>query len=128
VRLGCMVSVESTKQDFTTSHGMSLAGECYLGISHERYLWRVHVTGRDPGVECLCGMKPQDGGAILAWGTRCLVERGIGSPLMKTSCSVTLRTDMFCGPGLRNLRPTRPYHGNRTDVRPTSVVPLLLGG
>jgi hypothetical protein len=40
----------------------------------------------------------------LAWGTECPVERGIGSPLVKTSCLVTLRTDMFCGPGLR-----KPY-------------------
>jgi hypothetical protein len=47
-----------------TSLGTSLAGGCYLGIPHERYLWQVHVIGRDPGVECLCGMKPRDGGAI----------------------------------------------------------------
>jgi hypothetical protein len=65
-----------------------------LGIPHERYIWQVHVIGRDPRVECLCGMKPQDGGAILAWGTGCPVERGIGSPLVKTSCSVMLRTSM----------------------------------
>jgi hypothetical protein len=58
VRLGCVVRVESTEQDFMTSRGTSLAGECYLGISHKRYLWRVLVTGRDPGVECLYGMKP----------------------------------------------------------------------
>jgi hypothetical protein len=47
-----------------TSLGTSLAGGCYLGIPHKRYLWQVHVTGRDPRVECLCGMKPRDGGAV----------------------------------------------------------------
>jgi hypothetical protein len=36
---------------------------------------------------------------------------------------------MLCGPGLRkSLRPTRPYHGNGTDIRLASAVPLLLGG
>jgi hypothetical protein len=36
---------------------------------------------------------------------------------------------MLCGLGLRkSLRPTRPYHGNGTDVRLASAVPLLLGG
>jgi hypothetical protein len=64
VRLGCVVRVESTEQDSTTSLGTSLAGKCYLGISHERYLWWAHVTGRDPRVECLCGMKPREGGAV----------------------------------------------------------------
>jgi len=33
-----------------TSLGTSLAGGCYLGVHHERYLWRVYVTGRGPGV------------------------------------------------------------------------------
>ena len=28
--------VESTEQEYTTSHGTSHAGKCYLGISHER--------------------------------------------------------------------------------------------
>jgi hypothetical protein len=128
VRHGCVMRVELTEQDPTTSLGVSLAGGFYLGIPHERYLWRVQVIGRDPRVECLCGMKPRDGGAVLARGTGCPVRQGLGSPLMKTSCSVILRTDMFCGPGLRNLRPTHPYHGNGTDVRPASMVPLLLGG
>jgi hypothetical protein len=64
VRLGCVVRVELTEQDSTTSLRTSLAGGCYLGIPHERYLWRVHVIGRDPGVECLCGTKPQSGGAV----------------------------------------------------------------
>jgi hypothetical protein len=55
VRCGCVVRVESIEQDPTTSLGMSLAGGCYLGVPHERYLWWVHVTGRDPRVECLYG-------------------------------------------------------------------------
>jgi hypothetical protein len=63
-----VVRVESIGQDLTTSHWTSLAGGCDLGIPYERYLWRVHVRGGDPGVECLCGMKPQDGGAVEAWG------------------------------------------------------------
>jgi hypothetical protein len=53
-----VVRVESTEQDSTMSLGMSLDGGCHLGVPHVRYLWRVHVTGRDPGVECLCGTKP----------------------------------------------------------------------
>ena len=54
----------------TTSLETSLAGECYLGVLHERYLWRVHVTGRGPGVECLRGTKHRDGRCCLAWGSR----------------------------------------------------------
>jgi hypothetical protein len=94
MRLGCVVRVESTEQDSTMSLGTSLVRGCYLGVPHERYLWRVHVIGRDPEVECLCGMKPRDGGAVLLWGTRCSIKQGIGSPLMKTSYSVSLRTGM----------------------------------
>ena len=54
----------------TTSLGTSLVGGCYLGVLHERYLGRVHVTGKDPGVECLRGMKRWDGRCCLAWGNR----------------------------------------------------------
>jgi hypothetical protein len=78
MRLGCVVRVKSTEQDSTMSLGTSLVGGCYLGVPHERYLWWVHVTGRGPGVECLCGMKPEMGGAVLARGIGCPVERGIG--------------------------------------------------
>jgi hypothetical protein len=78
----------------TTSLGTSLAGGCYLGVPHKRYLWRVHVIRRDPGVECLYGTKPWDRGVVLAWGTGCPIEWGIGSPLVKTSYLVTLRTGM----------------------------------
>jgi hypothetical protein len=59
-------------------------------------------------VECLRGTKPRMGAAILAWGTGCPVEPAIGSPLEKMSYLVTLRTDMFCGLGLRKpYTPTR---------------------
>ena len=54
----------------TTSLGTSLAGGRYLGVLHERYLWRVHVTGRGPGVECLRGTKRRDGRCCLARGNR----------------------------------------------------------
>ena len=54
----------------TTSLGTSLAGERYLGVLHERYLWRVYVTGRGPGVECLRGTKHRDGRCCLARGSR----------------------------------------------------------
>jgi hypothetical protein len=54
------------------------------------------------------GRSPGMGGAILAWGTECPIERAIGSPLDKILCFVTLRTDMFYGPGLRKpYMPTR---------------------
>jgi hypothetical protein len=43
------------------SRGQVLPRGCYLGVPHVRYLWRVHVTGRDPGVECLRGTKLCDG-------------------------------------------------------------------
>jgi hypothetical protein len=36
------------------------------GATYERYLWQVHVRRGDPGVECLCGMKPRDGGVVKA--------------------------------------------------------------
>jgi len=52
------------------SLGTSLAGERYLGVLHERYLRRVHVTGRGLGVECLRGTKHQDGRCYLARGNR----------------------------------------------------------
>jgi hypothetical protein len=52
----------------TMSLGTSLAGGCYLGIPHERYLWRVHVIGRGPGVECLRGTKPRDGRCYFSMG------------------------------------------------------------
>jgi len=41
---------------------------CDLGIPYERYLWQVHVRRGDPGVECLCGIKPWEEGVIEAWG------------------------------------------------------------
>jgi hypothetical protein len=59
--LGCVVRVESTEQDLRRVGRTSLAGGCYLGVRHVRCLWRVHVTGRGLGVECLRGMKPRDG-------------------------------------------------------------------
>jgi hypothetical protein len=74
VRLGCVVRVESTEQDSTMSLGDESCRGCYLGILHERYLWRVHVIGRGPKVECLCGMKPRTRGAVLAWGAGCPVK------------------------------------------------------
>jgi hypothetical protein len=50
---------------------------------------------------------------MMAWSAGCSVERTNGWPFEKISCLVTLRTDMFYGPGLRkSLCPTRPYHGN----------------
>jgi hypothetical protein len=70
MRLGCAVRVESTEQDSTTSLGTSLAGGCYLGVPHERYLWWVHVTRRGPGVECLRGTKPWDGRCYFSTGHR----------------------------------------------------------
>jgi hypothetical protein len=42
VRFGCVVRVESTRQDSMMSHWMSLARGCDLGIPYERYLWQVH--------------------------------------------------------------------------------------
>jgi hypothetical protein len=41
--------------------GQVLPRGCYLGVPHERYLWRVHVTERGPGVECLRRTKLRDG-------------------------------------------------------------------
>jgi hypothetical protein len=94
VRLGYVVRVESIEQDIQRVLGRVLLGDTTWAFPHERYLWRVLVIGRHLGVECLYGMKPRDGGAILAWGTGCPVERGIGSVLVKVSCSTALRTDM----------------------------------
>jgi hypothetical protein len=65
----------------TTSLGTSLAGGCYLGVPHERYLWRVHVTGRGPGVECLRRMKPRDGRCCDGTGCRVSRRAGNGNPL-----------------------------------------------
>jgi hypothetical protein len=39
---------------------------------------------------------------VTAWGTGCFIERTTRWPFEKISCLVTLRTDMLCGPGLRN--------------------------
>jgi hypothetical protein len=47
-------------------------------------------------VECLCGMKPRDGGAIEA--------RGVGWPLEKMSCLVLQRTGMSRELDYRTLR------------------------
>jgi hypothetical protein len=74
------------------SLGTSLARGCYLGISprevpmvgacdRERSRGRVSLWDEALGWRC-----------YLAWGTGCPIERGIGSPLVKMSCSVTLRT------------------------------------
>jgi hypothetical protein len=41
------------------------------------------------------GRSPGMGGAILARGAECPVEQGHRLPLVKISCLVTLRTDMF---------------------------------
>ena len=71
--LGCVVRVESIRQDSTMSLWMSFARGYNLGIPYERYLWRVYVRREGPRVECLCGMKPWDGGVIKA--------RGVGYPL-----------------------------------------------
>jgi hypothetical protein len=71
-------------------------------------------------VECLCGMKPWDGGAIEA--------RGIGWPLEKMSCLVPLRTGMSREPDHRTLRTHHSLlNGRGTVTRPTMTVPLLLG-
>ena len=43
MHFGCVVRVESIGQDLRTSHWMSLARGCNLGIPYEWYLWRVHV-------------------------------------------------------------------------------------
>jgi hypothetical protein len=77
-----------------TSLGTSLAGGCYLGISPREVL-----------VASACDRERSRGGVsfwdkalgwrcYLAWGTRCPIEQGINSPLMKTSYAVTLRTGM----------------------------------
>jgi hypothetical protein len=80
VSLGCVVRVESTEQDLRRVGKTSHAGGCYLGIIHVRCLWREHVTGRGLGVECLRGMKPGMGGAVMARGVGCSVERKTVSP------------------------------------------------
>ena len=68
MRFECVVRVESIEQDSTMSLWMSFARGYNLGIPYERYLWRVYVRQEGPRVECLCGMKARDGGAIEAWG------------------------------------------------------------
>jgi hypothetical protein len=77
------------QQDSTTSLGDESCRGCYLGIPHERYLWRVHVTGRGPRVECLCGMKPQDWGCYFSTGRR--MSRRVGHWLAP-------REDVLFGP------------------------------
>jgi len=67
--LGCVVRVESTEQDLRRVLVQVLPGD-YLGVLHDGYLWRVHVTGRGLRVECLRGMKHQDGRCYLARGSR----------------------------------------------------------
>jgi hypothetical protein len=59
--LGCVVGFESSEQDLRRVRRTSLARGYYLGVRHVRCIWRVHVTGRGPRVECLHGMKPRDG-------------------------------------------------------------------
>jgi len=58
------------------SLGTSLAGGCYLGVIHERYLCWVHMTGRGPVVECLRGTKHRDGRCCLARGSRMSHQAG----------------------------------------------------
>jgi hypothetical protein len=59
-------------------------------------------------VECLCGMKPWDGGAIEAWGVGYLLE--------KISCLVPLRTSMSREPDHRTLRARHSFlNGQGTD-------------
>jgi hypothetical protein len=60
-------------------------------------------------VECLCGMKPQGGGTIKAWG--------VGWPLEKMSCLVLLRTGMSRELDHRTLRTHHSsLFGRGTDV------------
>jgi hypothetical protein len=76
------------------SHGTSPAKGCYLGISprevpvagtcdRERSRGGVSLWDEAPGWRC-----------CFSTATKCPVERDIGSPLVKTFCSVTLRTGM----------------------------------
>ena len=73
--LGCVVRVESTRQDSTMSLWKGLARGCDLGIPYVRYLWWVHVRGVYPGEATLLGASPQDGGAVEA--------RGVGYPHLR---------------------------------------------
>jgi hypothetical protein len=70
-------------------------------------------------VECLCGMKPQDGGAIKA--------PGVGYSLDKISGLVPLSTSMSRELDHRTLHTHHSLlNGRGTVTRPTSMVPLLL--
>jgi hypothetical protein len=98
-----------------------------LGVRQVRCLWWVHVIGRGPGVECLHGMKPKMGGAVMAWGAGCFVERKMGSPCEDILLSHPKDCYVY-RPGPRNpYTPTR-FCGEETDVRLASAVPLLLRG
>jgi hypothetical protein len=48
------------------------------------------------------GRSSEMGGAVMARGTGCSVKRTMVGPFVKISCLVTLRTDMYGAPGLRN--------------------------
>ena len=59
-------------------------------------------------MECLYGMKPQDGGAVEAWG--------IGFPLVKISYPVPLRTSMSRELDHRTLRTHHSFLNGRGMV------------
>jgi hypothetical protein len=58
MHFGCVVRVESTRQDSMTRLWMSLARGCDLGIPYVRCMWRVHVRGVYPGEVTLHGASP----------------------------------------------------------------------
>ena len=71
-------------------------------------------------MECLCGMKPQDGGAIEA-----LV---FVIPFEKISYLVPIRIGMSREPDHRTQRTHHSLlNGRATVTHPTRTVPLLLG-
>jgi hypothetical protein len=78
--LGCVVRVESTEQELRQVGKTSLAGGCYLGVRHVRCLWRLHVTGEVPGWSVFMGRSLGMGGAMMARGAGCFVERKTVSP------------------------------------------------
>ena len=60
-------------------------------------------------MECLCGMKPQDGGVVEA--------RGVSWPLEKMSCLAPLRTGMSREPDHMTLRaPHSSLNGQGMDA------------
>ena len=105
----------------TISLRTSLARKCYLSIHHERYLWRVHVGGVSLWDRAL--------GWVVLFSTGHQMFHRAGHRLASCEDIIFghLRTNMFCGLGLRN--PCTPTHfcGRVTDVRLTRIVPLLVG-